>query len=144
MADRNPKAEGMGWVNPYLTVKSPESAMKFYEEAFGFKTNMTMPDEKGEIMHAEMKYQDAIIMLGRECEEGKSPGTLAGTPVGLYLYVDQIDSFFERVKADRAEVLQEPNTQFWGDRMFTVTCPEGHQWTFAQNVADFDPSKAPK
>jgi uncharacterized glyoxalase superfamily protein PhnB len=33
---------------------------------------------------------------------------------------------------------------FWGDRMCTVLDLDGHIWSFATNVADFDPAQTPK
>ena len=146
MADRPAKAEGMNWLTPYLTVKDLKAAIDYYEKTFGFKTTMTMPDKDGNLAHAEMQYRDCIMMLGSECPDAgsKSPTTLSGSPVAFYLYVDGVDAFYEKVKAAGAKVTREIADQFWGDRMFAVKCPEGHQWTFAQNVADYDPSKAPK
>ncbi len=85
-------------------------------------------------------------MLGGENEEqnAKSPKTLGGTPVSLYLYVDDVNKFYDQAKAAGAIVKAELSNQFWGDRMCCFECPDGHSWTFATNVADFDPSKAPK
>jgi len=146
MTDRPPKAEGMGWITPYLTVKNVKDAIDFYQKAFGLETKMTMPDKDGNIIHAEIGYNDCVIMIGAECpEEGsKSPATLSGSSVGLYIYVDDIDNFCAKARDTGAKMLTEPETMFWGDRMCSMECPEGHRWTFAQNVADFDPSKAPK
>ncbi len=144
MSDQPVKAPEMNWVSPYLVVSDPKSAVKFYEEAFGFKTNFTMPDKSGGIMHAEMQYQDCVIMLGPENKEWPSAKSLSGSPITLYVYVDGVDAFFERVKAAGAEIRQEPKTQFYGDRTFTVLCPERHAWTFAQKVAEFDPNNVPK
>ena len=144
MSDRPVKSPEMNWVNPYLMVSDPQSALKFYEDAFGFKTNMTVPDKDGGVMHAEMQYHDCIIMLGAEQSHWPSAKTLAGSPVSLYVYVDGVDDFFQRAKKAGAEIKSEPTTQFYGDRTFTALCPEGHVWTFAQKVADWDPSKMPK
>ena len=142
MADRPAKPEGMGWVTPYIFVKDAKNAIDFYEKAFGFKTHFTMPDESGDISHAELKHNDAIIMLGKHADG--SPAKLGGTTTSMYLYVDDIDGFHKRVREAGGNVTEEPKDQFWGDRTFNVTCPEGHHWMFAQNVADFDPGKAPK
>jgi PhnB protein len=142
MADRPAKPEGMSWVTPYLFVKDTKGAIEFYEKAFGFTTSFTMPDDDGDITHAEMKHNDAVIMLGKYAEG--APGTLGGTSATMYLYVDNIDDFHRRVKEAGGEIVKEPADQFWGDRTFNVRCPEGHHWMFAQNVSDFDPSKAPK
>ena len=119
MADRPAKAEGMNWVNPYLIVKDVKGTLDFYQRVFGFKTGVTMPDKEGNLMHAEMQHKDCVIMLGSEApEQGqKSPKTLAGSPVSFYLYVDDVDNFFEKVKKDVPEVVNEPTTQYWGDRI---------------------------
>ncbi len=143
MADRPPKAEGMGWISSYITVKDVEKSLEFYKNAFNLETRMTMPGKDGKIMHAELGYKDCVIMIGPEGKESKAPSTLNGTPHGFYIYVEDVDKQFEQAKKAGATVRQEPEDQFWGDRMCSVTCPEGHNWTLAQNVADFDPSKVP-
>ncbi|MDF1544196.1 MAG: VOC family protein [bacterium] len=145
MSDRPARPDGMQWVNPYLVVKDLASATKFYDEAFGLKTRLMMPDEKGNPMHAELAHKDGVIMMGQEDEAqgGKSPSSLGGSPVSLYLYVEDVDAVFNKAKEKGAEVIMEPKEQFWGDKLCSVKCPEGYHWNFATNVADFDPSKAP-
>ncbi len=96
MGDRNPKAEGMGWISSYITVKDVEKSLEFYKEAFNFESRMTMPGEDGKIMHAEMGYKDCVIMMGPEGKESKSPSTLNGTPMGFYVYVEDVDKQFEQ------------------------------------------------
>ena len=146
MSDRPARAKGMAWLNPYLTVKDVKGSLEFYEKAFGFETRMTLPDKDGSIMHAEMGYQDVVLMFGPECEEqkSKSPQSLDGSPVGLYIYVDDIEGFTGKAEAAGAKIVDPLTDQFWGDRTCAMRCPEGHKWTFAQNVADFDPSKVPQ
>ena len=147
MAERNPKAEGMQWVNSYITVKDVKGSLEFYEKAFGFKTRMTMPDKEGNIIHAEVAHKDSIIMMGPEHpqSEDKAPSEYAGkgVPVSFYLYVDNVEQAFEKAKVAGAKELEGLKDQFWGDRTCTFNCPEGHKWTLAQNVEDFDPSKVP-
>ena len=145
MADREPKGKGMPWLTPTIVLKDVKNSMAFYEEAFGFKTRFTMPDKSGKIMHAEMAYKDQSIMMGPEYPDHNmhSVSKLNGSPVGFYLYTENVDEFCKKAKAAGANVIQEPTDQFWGDRTCTVTCPEGYRWSFAQNVADFDPSKSP-
>ncbi len=147
MSQRNPKAEGMQWLNTYITVKDVKGSLEFYEKAFGFKTRMTMPDKEGNIMHAEMGHKDSVIMVGPEGPntEDKAPSEYAGkgVPVSFYLYVDDVGQSYEKAKQAGAKELQPVKDQFWGDRTCTFSCPEGHKWTLAQNVADFDPSKIP-
>ena len=46
-----------------------------------------------------------------------------------------------RVRARKAgaEILQAPETQFYGDRTYRARDPEGHIWTFAQTVEEIAP-----
>lgn len=145
MTDRPPKPEGMSWINSYMIVKDMKKSLAFYEQAFGFKTRMTLPDSEGNITHAEMEYKDNILMIGSESPDQKmlAARTLKGSPVSFYLYVDNIDEFYSRAQNAGTEVISKPTDQFWGDRTCTFKCPEGYQWTFAQNVADFDPNNIP-
>ena len=146
MADRPPRAEGMQWLNPYMIVKDVKETLEFYEKAFGFKTRLTLPDKQGNITHAEMTYKDGVLMVGSECEEHKALAakTLKGSPVSFYLYVDNVEEVFTRAKNAGTEIVSELKDEFWGDRTCTFKCPEGYQWTFAQNVADFDPDNVPR
>ncbi|UCD62899.1 MAG: VOC family protein [Candidatus Zixiibacteriota bacterium] len=145
MTKRPPKSEGMAWLNPYMIVRDVRRSLEFYEQAFGFTTRMTMPDKDGSIMHAEMAYRDNVLMIGTESQQQQhlSAQTMKGSPVSFYLYVDNVDDFFRKASQAAAEVIAEPKDQFWGDRTCTLKCPEGYQWTFAQNVADFDPNNIP-
>lgn len=145
MTDRPPKSEGMQWLNPYVIVKDLKQTINFYEKAFGFKTRMTLPDKQGQLTHAEMTYKDNVLMMGSESPEQQqlAAKTLKGSPVSFYMYVDNVDDFYTHAKKAGSEVIAEPKDQFWGDRTCTFKCPEGYQWTFAQNVADFDPNNIP-
>jgi uncharacterized glyoxalase superfamily protein PhnB len=139
----------MPWLTPYLTVKDPDAALDFYQRAFGFEKRFAMPGPDGRTAHAEIGYRDAVIMLGPECvgteNPSKSPATTGvPSPVGLYVYCDDVDALFARATKAGAKAALPPQDMFWGDRMCSLTDPDGHGWSFATNVADFDPSKAPK
>ena len=47
---------------------------------------------------------------------------------------DGIDAHCAHAKAAGAEILQEPEDQFYGDRSYRARDPEGHVWTFSQTV----------
>lgn len=146
MSDRPPKPEGMSWVNPMLTVKNMRGSLDFYAKAFGFEKSFEMPDDNGNLVHAEMKYRGQSLMFGPEWPDStsKAPATTAGTTADMYLYTDNIEEAFKRATDAGANVLMQVKDQFWGDRTFLVECPEGHKWMFAQNVADYDPDNVPK
>ncbi|MBD3333015.1 VOC family protein, partial [candidate division GN15 bacterium] len=66
MSDRPPKPEGMSWVTPMLTVKDMRGSLDFYAKAFGFEKSFEMPDDNGNLMHAEMRYRGQSMMFGPE------------------------------------------------------------------------------
>ncbi|HMC67221.1 MAG TPA: VOC family protein [Gemmataceae bacterium] len=143
---RPARPEGMPWLSPYLTVTDADAAIHFYARAFGFQKKFTMPGADGKVKHAEMTYRDAKIMFGPEgAGHARSPAS-SGTPspVNLYIYCDDVDAIFDRATAAGAKVVMPPTTMFYGDRVCQVNDPDGHAWSFATNVAAFDPSKAPK
>jgi uncharacterized glyoxalase superfamily protein PhnB len=132
----------------YLTVSDPQAALDFYMKAFGFeKGDNLIPGPDGKLMHAEAKFQEAVIMFGPECEESKLGRTPANSgepsPVGMYIYCDDVDAMYQQAASAGATSVEAPADMFWGDRMAVLKDPDGHQWTFATNVADFDPSKLP-
>src|SRR2546425_11133202 len=56
------------------------------------------PGPGGKIMHAEIQIGDSIVMLSDEVPEmgARSPQALNGTPVGIFLYVENVDATFKQ------------------------------------------------
>jgi uncharacterized glyoxalase superfamily protein PhnB len=52
-----------------------------------------------------------------------------------------IDLHCERARKAGAKILQEPETQFYGDRTYRATDPEGHIWTFGQTIEKMTPEE---
>lgn len=138
MKKRPARQEGMNWVNPYLTVKDIGESIEFYAQAFGFVTRHALKNRKGDLIHADLVYQDCCIMLAPEDRDAapRSPHALGGSPVTFYLYTEDVNALFERAKKAGATVIEEPTDQYWGDRTCSFECPSGHRWTFGQYVAD--------
>jgi uncharacterized glyoxalase superfamily protein PhnB len=147
MAKRPAKPDNMPWVSVYLTVKDPDASLAFYQKAFGLEKRMAMPGPDGKTMHAEVAWHDGVVMFGPEGgpNMSKSPATTGvRPPLGIYVYCDDVDALFKRATAAGAKVDKPPQDQFYGDRNCAVIDPDGYVWSFATNVADFDPSKTPK
>jgi len=142
-----PIPEGYHTITPILTVQDAAQAIEFYREAFGAQERYRMPTPDGKaVAHAEMKIGDSLFMLGGEMpgQECKSPQALGGTPVGLYIYVEDVDKAFDRAVAAGAVVKQSVQDMFWGDRMGSVADPSGHIWTLGTHVEDVSPEEMDK
>jgi PhnB protein len=138
-----PIPDGHHTVTPYLIVQGAAKALEFYKKAFGATETCRMPGPGGKVMHAEIKIGDSPVMLADEFPEmdARGPQALGGTPVGLCIYVENVDALFDRAVTAGAKVLRPVVDQFYGDRSGTVADPFGHKWTIATHKEDVSPEE---
>lgn len=137
-----PIPSGYEGITPYLICKNAESAIEFYKRAFGAEELFRI-GPPGMVGHAEMKIGNAIFMLADEFPDmgAVSPQTIGGTPVSLYIYVEDVDGFTEKAVAEGLKVLKPVADQFYGDRSGHFEDPFGHQWGFATHKEDLTPEE---
>jgi PhnB protein len=130
--------DGYHSVTPYLIINGATAAIEFYKEAFGATELFRFPAPGGKIGHAEIKIGDSPIMLADEFEEMGylGPQTLGSSPVSLMIYVDDVDSVFNRAIAAGATVKEAVQDKFYGDRTGTLVDPYGHKWHIATHKED--------
>lgn len=138
-----PIPDGYHSVTPYLIAKDAAVAIEFYKKAFGAIELFRVPGPGGAIMHAEIKIGDSIIMLADEFPQmdALSPTTIGGSPVGLMIYLTNVDEVFARAIAAGGKELRPLQNQFYGDRSGTLADPFGHKWTIATHVEDVTPEE---
>lgn len=145
MADQvNSIPKGYHTVTPYLVVNDGNRALEFYKKAFGATALVKMDGPGGKLAHAEFKIGDSMIMLSEEMGPNRSPQSLGGSPVGLFLYVDDVDSAFKQAVDAGATSTMPPQDMFWGDRYGRLTDPFGHQWSLATHIEDVTPEEMKK
>ena len=126
-------------VIPSLVVKGVAEAFKFYEKAFGAKEVMRMPGPDGKgIMHGEFKIGASLFFMADESPKMNclSPLALNGSPVSMYIYVEDVDKIFNQAVAAGAKADMPPTNMFWGDRFCSLTDPFGHKWGFSTHIED--------
>ncbi len=130
--------EGFHTVPPYLVVRDAAAAIDFYKQAFGAEELYRIEGPPGKIGHAEIKIGDSIIMLSDEMQGGdcRSPQSLGGTAVNIFLYVKEVDQVFDQAVSAGAKVAMPLADMFWGDRFGQVTDPFGHSWSLATHRED--------
>lgn len=124
-----------------VSYQDPKAALRWLEEAFGFEPFMVIVDGDGNLAHSEMKFGDSIVMVGTEwTEKHRSPKSIGGinTQTVHVQLEESLDAHCERARKAGAKILAEPETQFYGDRTYRCTDPEGHIWTFGQTVQKMD------
>ena len=146
MAKVNPIPEGYHSVTPYLSIKGAAKAIDYYKEVFGATELFRMAAPDGKIGHAEIKIGNSPLMLADEFPEMEfvSPQTLGGSPIGLMIYVDDVDTMFTKAISAGATEVKPLQDQFYGDRSGTLKDPFGHVWTVATHVEDVAPEELQK
>jgi len=138
--------EGFHTATPYLVIRNAAAALGFYEKAFGAREVFRMSKPDGTIMHGEFAIGDSRFMF-TDASGGNgavSPEDLKGTPVSIYLYVNDADAVFHQAVAAGAQPLLPVQYMFWGDRYGRLTDPFGHQWHIATHKEDVSPAEMGK
>jgi uncharacterized glyoxalase superfamily protein PhnB len=125
---------------PYLSYKNGKSAIDFLAKAFGFEVRMVMPGPGESVMHAELGLGDAVVYLGTP--PGYEPKRATkDRNAAVLVYVDDVDAHCARAREAGAKIEQEPADQFYGDRTYNATDPEGQMWFFHTHVRDVSPEE---
>ncbi|MBZ4017134.1 VOC family protein [Streptomyces purpurogeneiscleroticus] len=128
-------------VVPHLMIDGAAEAMAFYAAAFGAEEIMRIARPDGRILHAEMRIQDSVLMVGDGDGAFRTPREAGGTTVGLHVYVDDVDTLYRRAVAAGTESLQPPTDMFYGDRTVMLKDPFGHVWVFLTQVEELSPEE---
>lgn len=128
---------------PYLTVADVGKALAWYADVCGFEPELCAMRD-GTPVHASMAHHGRTVLMLGAPGEMRPPSASGDKPCwGPYVYCEDVDAVAGRARAAGAPILQEPAEQFWGDRVATLTDPDGYNWTFATKVREFDPSRPP-
>lgn len=133
-----PIPDGFHTITPYLTVKDAKKAIEFYQKAFGASVISVMNGDENQVMHAEIKIGDSIVMLADEWPSCGvlGPQSLGGSSGSLLIYTKDVDADFDRaIKAGCTSIFPVTD-QFWGDRYGKLSDPFGHVWSLATHIED--------
>ena len=130
--------EGYHSVTPYLIIGGAADAIEFYKNSFGATELFRFPAPGGKIGHAEIKIGDSPVMLADEHPDMgyKGPQSIGGSPVSLMIYVEDVDTVFNRAVEGGATVKEAVQDKFYGDRVGSLIDPFGHVWHVATHKED--------
>jgi PhnB protein len=146
MSPVKPIPDGYPRVTPYLHVDDAAKAIDFYTKVLGAKERMRMDGPGGKIGHAELGIGDGVIMLADEYPDMQAvgPKTVGGTPVTIFVYVEDVDKTFKTALEAGAKELQAVEDKFYGDRSGMFEDPFGHQWSVGTHIEDVPPDEMAK
>ena len=133
---KSPIPDGFHTVTPQLILDNAAQAIDWYKKALGAEevSRATGPD--GKILHADLKIGNSHIMMNDAMGGAKGPKAFGGSPMSLWVYVENADALFNRAVGAGAQVRMPMANQFWGDRCGTVSDPHGYSWTIATRKED--------
>jgi PhnB protein len=126
-------------VVPHLVVDGAAEAIAFYERAFEARELFRLEDPEGRIIHAELQIAGSTVMLGDPSDDFEDPLAAGGTTVGLHIYVESVESMFQRALAAGTAEVQPVQDMFYGDRTAMVRDPYGHVWVLLERIEDLSP-----
>ncbi|MBW8683863.1 VOC family protein [Chitinophaga rhizophila] len=108
-------------VMPYLILKDAAGFITFAKDIFDATEQMrTMRDDQ-KIMHAEINIHGSTIMVAEQTDE------YASQNAGIFVYVADCDSAYQRALDKGAESILPPADQSYG-RSAGIKDPFGNTW----------------
>jgi PhnB protein len=135
--------EGHSSITPYLVIRGAAKAIDYYKNVLGATVEVRMDGPDGKVGHAELRVGNSKFMLADEnpAMGNRSPESIGGSPVSLYVYLPDCDKVVENAVAGGAKILKPVADQFYGDRSGFIQDPFGHFWGIATHVEDVSPAE---
>ncbi|MFD5250238.1 VOC family protein [Amycolatopsis sp. NPDC058340] len=125
-------------LHSYLAYRDAPKALRWLERAFGFETVTEYPDDKGLILHSELRLGEVRIIVFSAEEDYDRPAR-KGETVGHGLYVslptqEAVNAVFASAVEAGATPVWKPEDTEWGNYRCRVDDLEGYEWTFGTYV----------
>ena len=126
---------------PSIRYNDAVEAIRWLGDAFGFQQHLIAAGEHNTIEHAQLVLGNGMIMLStsRDDDFGKlqSPLESVDSTVSqsLYIIVTDVDEHHARAASQGAIIVQFPEDQPYGGRLYSCRDFEGNLWSFG----DYNP-----
>lgn len=117
------KPEGYTSVSPYLITRNPDRVIDFLRSALDGTPLRRFEHEDGSVLHAEVRIDDTVVMIGGAGEEWPP------VPCHLHVYVADVDEAYRKALEHGAESIEPPRHRDGDpDRRGGVRGPGGNTW----------------
>jgi PhnB protein len=125
-------------VMPRLFCRDPAVEMEFCKHTFNAAELNRRPGPDGKVAHGLMAISGEMVMIEAEWPgfPSRAPQLDGSSPVGIFVYVEDVDQTVERAVGLGAKILYPVQDQFWGDRMGWIMDTQGHVWTIASRIEE--------
>ena len=123
--------EGYGTVFPYMIVNGAEDFVRFLADVFDASEvgRTTLPN--GRIANLRTRIGTSTFMVSEATDDA-----MQAMPAAYYVYVEDVDSTFEKAMARGASKIIEPMDMPYLDRQAGVTDPWGNIWWISRRLVD--------
>lgn len=122
------KPEGYSTVSPYLIVDGAARVIEFLVGAFDAEPLRAFKNADGRTMHAEVRIDDTVVMLGDSAPEWPPQ------PAHIHVYVRDVDATYRRALDAGGTAVQEPVQKEDADKRGGVKDPAGNTWWIATPI----------
>ena len=132
-----PVPKGYRTVTSNLVVQGADAASDYYAKVFGATVQSRIVADDGiTVLQVELKFGNSIIRLMDEMPAFGvfSPLAFGGTPVGLHLYLSEVDEVWDNAIENGAGVLIPLADMPWGERFAKFVDPFGHVWSVSRRI----------
>jgi len=123
-----PLHEGLRSVTPYFHPRDAAKMIDFLKQAFEAEEVARYAGPDGTIVHAAVRIGDSLI------EMGEPRGPYQPMPSAIYLYVEDVDTLYERAVRAGGISMQKPADQPYGDRTAWVKDAFENIWFVATHI----------
>jgi uncharacterized glyoxalase superfamily protein PhnB len=121
-------------IYPALRYRDGHAASAFLQRAFGFEEVSTTSDDSGDLVHAELRLGNGMVMLSGGAVASPSGRDFKTADHAVYVVVDDADGHAARAREAGADIFMEPYDTPYGSREYAARDPEGHLWSFGTYV----------
>jgi len=116
-------------VSAYVVANNAQRVIDFLRQTFDATEVRRFDKPDGSIMHAEVRIDDSVVMIA------DGGGVFPAVPIGLHVYVPDVDETYQRALTAGGIAVQEPTQKDDPDRRGGVQDPAGNTWWIATQVA---------
>jgi len=110
---------------PYLVTKNARGLIRFIERGIGGRLSYEAVDDRGRLVHAEMRIADGLLMIG------EAPADRPPFPCMLHLYVSDAHAAYRTALRAGATSVREPVDAGDGLARGGVRDGWGNEWWFS-------------
>jgi uncharacterized glyoxalase superfamily protein PhnB len=124
-------------VTPVLIYPDVRAAVAWLDSAFGFGERVRI----GDAHRAQLRVgTDGAIVVADVRSDQVAPSEGVVTHL-IKIRVSGVDAAFARARDFGARVLEQPQTQEYGERSCLLEDLAGHRWELTETVRDVEPEK---